>query len=301
MDIVISGASGFIGTALTASLRADGHRVAHLVRPGGGAPGVDAIAWDPARSTIDLAGLEGVDAVVNLSGAGIGDKKWSPARKAEILDSRTTTTGLLATSLAALQRPPAVFVTSSAIGYYGDRGDEICTEGSAPGTGFLSEVCVAWEDAARPAAEAGLRVAWARTGIVLDPSGGVLKTLLPPFRLGIGGRLGSGRQWMSWISLADEVAALRACIDDPALGGPVDLTAPVPVTNAEFTATLGTVLKRPTFLPTPLAPLKVRYGGELVTALMLDGQRVLPEKLLGTGFAFAHPDLESALRAMLGR
>lgn len=301
MDIVISGASGFIGTALTASLRADGHRVVHLVRPGGAAPGPDVLSWDPSRSTIDAAGLEGVDAVVNLSGAGIGDKKWSADRKAEIRDSRTTTTGLLAATLASLQRPPGVFVTSSAIGFYGDRGDETCTEGSAPGSGFLSEVCVAWEDAARPAAEAGLRVVWARTGIVLAPSGGVLKQLLTPFRLGLGGRLGSGRQWMSWISLADEVAALRACVTDPALGGPVNLTAPVPVTNAEFTATLGTVLRRPTALPTPLAPLKLRYGGELVTALMLDGQRVLPEKLLGAGFAFSGPDLETALRAMLGR
>jgi len=301
MDIVISGASGFIGTALTASLRADGHRVAHLVRPGGAAPGPDAIAWDPAAASIDAAGLEGVDAVVNLSGAGIGDRTWSAERKAEIRDSRTSTTGLLARTLAALSSPPQVFVSSSAIGFYGDRGDEVCTEASAPGSGFLAEVCTAWEDAARPAADAGLRVVYARTGIVLDPAGGVLQRLLLPFRLGIGGRLGSGRQWMSWISLADEVAALRACIDRPGLSGPVDLTAPVPVTNAEFTATLGTVLKRPTFLPTPLAPLKLRYGGELVQALMLDGQRVLPERLLAAGFSFAHPDLESALRAMLGR
>ncbi|MEI8001892.1 MAG: TIGR01777 family oxidoreductase [Actinomycetes bacterium] len=301
MDIVISGASGFIGRALTASLVADGHRVVPLVRPGGREVPADSLRWDPARATIDAAGLEGVDALVNLSGAGIGDAKWTPARKEEILESRTVTTGLLAHTLATIQTPPPVFVTASAIGYFGDRGEETCTEESAPGSGFLAEVCLEWEDAARPAAEAGLRVVWARTGIVLDPAGGVLKALLLPFRLGLGGRLGSGRQVMSWISLADEVAALRACIDEPGLGGPVDLTAPNPVTNAEFTATLGKVLGRPTALPTPLLPLKLRYGAELVQALMLDGQRVVPEKLLGHGFTFAHPDLEGALRAMLGK
>ena len=304
MDVVIAGGSGFIGTALQSSLQADGHRVVQMVRPGsagsGGAAG-DTIAWDPAAARIDAKGLEGVDAVVNLGGVGIGDKKWSADRKDEILQSRLTSTSLLASALARLQTPPAVFVSASAVGYYGNRGDEELTEDSAPGGDFLAGVCVAWEDAARPAAEAGLRVAWIRTGIVLHPSGGVLKQLLLPFKLGLGGRLGKGTQYMSWITLDDEVGAIRTVIDDPSLGGPVNLTAPNPVTNAEFTATMGKVLGRPTALPTPLLPLKLRYGGELVQHLLLDGQRVLPEKLEAAGYAFGHPELEPALRTLLGK
>lgn len=304
MDVVIAGASGFIGTALTRSLEADGHRVVRLVRPAtatGGGLGADTIAWDPASARIDAMGLEGVDAVVSLGGVGIGDKKWTDDRKAEILDSRLVATSLLANTVAQLARPPAVLVSASAVGYYGNRGDEVLTEDSAPGDDFLAEVCGAWEDAARPAAAAGLRVARIRTGIVLDPAGGVLKQLLLPFKLGLGGRLGTGTQYMSWISLPDEVAAIRTVIDDPSLGGPVNLTAPNPVTNAEFTATMGKVLGRPTFLPTPLAPLKLRYGAELVQHLLLDGQRVQPTKLEEAGFAFTHTELEPALRALLGK
>jgi uncharacterized protein (TIGR01777 family) len=194
-----------------------------------------------------------------------------------------------------------VFVSGSAVGYYGNRGDETLTEDSAPGDDFLAEVCLQWEDAARPAAEAGLRVAWIRTGLVLDAHGGVLRRLLLPFKLGIGGRTGSGQQYRSWISLADEVSAIRRIIDDPSLGGPIDLTAPNPVTDAEFAATLARVLRRPAKLPTPTLPLKVVYGDELVQHLLLDGQRVLPEKLLASEFTFAHPDLETALRAILGK
>ena len=305
MDVVIAGASGFIGTALTRSLEADGHRVVRLVRPGttpGGGSNAgtgDTIAWDPATARIDAVGLEGVDAVVSLGGVGIGDRRWTPDRKDEILQSRLVGTTLLANTVAKLVTPPAVFVSASAIGYYGNRGDESLTEDSAPGGDFLAGVCVAWEDAARPAATAGLRVAWIRTGIVLDPAGGVLKQLLLPFKLGLGGRLGKGAQYMSWISLPDEVAAIRKVIDDSSLGGPVNLTAPNPVTNAEFTATMGKVLGRPTFLPTPLAPLKLRYGAELVQHLLLDGQRVQPTKLEEAGFAFAHTELEAALRDLL--
>lgn len=300
MDVVIAGASGFIGTALTRSLEADGHRVVRMVRPGSTAGG-DTIAWDPVAARIDGAGLEGVDAVVNLSGAGIGDRKWTLERKDEILRSRVASTSLLARAVAELMKPPAVFVSASGSGFYGNRGDEVLTEDASPGSGFLSEVCLAWEDAARPAAEAGLRVAWIRTGVVLDPSGGALKQMLLPFKLGLGGRLGRGTQYLSWITLADEVAAIRAVIDDHTLGGPVNLTAPNPVTNAEFTATLGKVLGRPTAIPTPLLPLKLRYGAELVEALLLDGQRVLPTKLEAAGFAFGHAELEPALRAMLGK
>lgn len=304
MDVVIAGGSGFIGTALRQSLEADGHRVVQMVRPGSagaGAASGDTLTWDPAAARIDAKGLEGVDAVVNLGGVGIGDKKWSDDRKDEILQSRLTSTSLLASAVARLQAPPAVFVSASAVGYYGNRGDEVLTEGSAPGGDFLAGVCVAWEDAARPAAEGGLRVAWIRTGIVLHPSGGVLKQLLLPFTLGLGGRLGKGTQYMSWITLDDEVAAIRKVIDDPSLGGPVNLTAPNPVTNAEFTATMGKVLGRPTAIPTPLLPLKLRYGGELVQHLLLDGQRVLPEKLEGAGYGFGHTELEPALRNLLGK
>jgi uncharacterized protein (TIGR01777 family) len=301
MDVVIAGGSGFIGTALGRSLEADGHRVIRMVRPGSPPAAGDTILWDPTEARIDSKALDGVDAVVNLGGVGIGDKKWTDARKDEVLQSRLSVTGLLSNALAHLQAPPAVFVSASAVGYYGNRGDEELTEESAPGDDFLAEVCVAWEDAARPAAAAGLRVAWLRTGIVLHPSGGVLKQLLLPFKLGLGGRLGKGTQYMSWITLADEVAAIRRCIDDPSLGGPVNLTAPNPVTNAEFTATMGKVLGRPTAIPTPLLPLKLRYGGELVQHLLLDGQRVLPTKLTEAGFEFGHTELEPALRALLGK
>jgi uncharacterized protein (TIGR01777 family) len=299
MDVVISGATGLIGGALARSLEADGHRAARLARPQSKPATGDTIAWDPQAGTIDAAAFDGVDAVVNLAGAGIGDKKWTPARKQEVLDSRLRATGLLARTVAGLDRPPPVFVSGSAVGYYGNRGDEPLSEDSAPGDDFLADLCVQWEDAARPAAEAGLRVAWIRTGLVLDADDGVLRRMLLPFRLGLGGRAGSGTQYRSWISLADEVSAIRRIIDDPSLGGPIDVTAPNPVTDAEFAATLARVLHRPAKLPTPMLPLKLVYGDELVQHLLLDGQRVLPEKLLASGFTFAHPDLETALRAVL--
>jgi uncharacterized protein (TIGR01777 family) len=299
MDVAISGGSGLIGSALARSLEADGHRVARLTRPQSKPVRGDAVAWDPQGDTIDAVALEGIDAVVNLAGAGIGDKKWTPGRKQEVLQSRLQATGLLARTVAGLDRPPAVFVSGSAVGYYGNRGEERLTEDSAAGDDFLAGVCVQWEDAARPAAEAGLRVAWIRTGLVLDAHGGVLARMLLPFKLGLGGRAGSGTQYRSWISLADEIAAIRRIIDDARFGGPVNVTAPNPVTDAEFAATLARVLHRPAKLPTPTLPLKVRYGGELVQHLLLEGQRVLPEKLLGAEFTFAHPDLETALRAVL--
>jgi len=301
MDVVISGGSGLIGSALARSLDADGHRVVRLTRPQSTAQPGPTIAWDPRAGTIDTVALEGVDVVVNLAGAGIGDKKWTPARKQEVLESRLQATGLLARTVAGLTDPPAVFISGSAVGYYGNRGDETLTEDSASGEDFLAAVCVQWEDAARPAAEAGLRVAWIRTGLVLDPHGGVLKRLLLPYKLGVGGRTGSGQQFRSWISRADEVSAIRRIIDDSSLGGPIDLTAPNPVTDAEFAATLARVLRRPAKLPTPTLPLKLVYGDELVQQLLLDGQRVMPDKLLASGFTFAHSDVETALRAVLGK
>ncbi|MCU1457829.1 MAG: hypothetical protein JWL73_1921 [Actinomycetia bacterium] len=297
MDVVVSGAGGLIGAALTPALERSGHRVIPLLR--GGDEG--GLRWDPRQGIIEAAGLEGVDAVVHLAGSPIASSKWTPEQKALILDSRTKGTTLLATTLAGLQNPPQVMVSASAVGYYGNRGDEILTEDSARGSGYLADVVEQWEQAAQPASDAGIRVVHPRTGIVLSPKGGVLHQLLLPFKLGLGGKQGSGKQYMSWISIDDEVGALIALLEDPALSGPVNLTAPNPVTNAEFAQTLGRVLGRPAVLPTPMLPLKIRYGPELVQSLLLDGQRVLPARLQGQGFGFSQPDLEPALRALLDK
>jgi hypothetical protein len=296
LDVLVTGSHGLIASALIPRLRADGHRVARLVR--GTPEGGDDLRWDPRKGTIDAAGLEGIDAVVHLAGAGIGDKKWTDARKALILDSRTEGTGLLVRTLASLDRTPKVLLSGSAVGIYGDRGDEELTEASAPGTGFTAEVCTAWEAATTPAAEAGIRVAHLRTGIVLAAHGGVLGRMLTPFRLGLGGRMGSGRQYMSWIAIDDEVGAIVHLLTTD-VRGPVNLTAPKPVTNAEFTDALGKALHRPTKLPTPMLPLKALYGGELVESLLLEGQRVLPAALERSGYSFARTQLDDALRAVL--
>jgi uncharacterized protein (TIGR01777 family) len=296
VDVLVTGSHGFIGSALIPRLRADGHRVARLVR---GAPeGGDDVRWDPHAGTVDAAGLEGVDAVVHLAGAGIGDKRWTAERKRLILESRTRGTSLLARTLAGLQRRPSVLVSGSAIGIYGDRGSEVLTEASAPGSGFTAEVCTAWEAATAPAADAGIRVAHVRTGIVLSAHGGALGRMLPPFKLGVGGRMGSGSQYMSWIAIDDEVGAIRHLLTVD-VAGPVNLTAPNPVTNAEFTEVLGRALHRPTKLPTPMLALRAVYGGELVQSLLLEGQRVQPTVLETSGYEFALPDLDGALRAIL--
>jgi uncharacterized protein (TIGR01777 family) len=257
------------------------------------------VHWDPDADEIDTGGLVGIDAVVHLAGAGIGDKKWTPERKTLILESRTRGTGLLARTLAGMASPPSVLVSGSAVGYYGNRGDELLTEESAPGADFTAEVCQAWESATAPAAEAGIRVVTVRTGIVLSPHGGVLKRLLLPFKLGLGGRVASGKQYMSWITIDDEVGAIVHLLTADGVRGPVNLTAPNPATNAELTDALGRALHRPTVLPTPLAPLKVLYGSELVQALLVDGQRVSSAKLAASGYAFAHPELDDALAAVL--
>lgn len=299
MDIAITGSSGLIGRALTAALAAGGHRVVRVLRRDP-APGEDALRWDPPAGTIDRAALEGIDAVVHLAGAGIGDRRWNEAYKREILESRTRSTALLASTLAGLERKPAVFLSGSAIGIYGDRGDEVLTEASEPGRSFLAGVAVQWEAEAAPAVEAGIRTAFLRTGIVLTPEGGALAKLLPLFRLGLGGRMGSGRQWWSWISLADEVGAIRFLLDAP-VQGPVNLTAPTPVTNAEFTKVLARVLGRPALLPVPAFAPKLLRGPELAQELLFASQRVRPTVLEGAGYGFAHPDLETALRELLGR
>ena len=299
MDVAVTGSSGLIGSALVRSLEADGHTVVPVVRRPA-RPGERVVAWDPAAGTIDAAALEGLDAVVHLAGEGIAEKRWSAEQKRRILDSRTHGTVLLAGALAGLERPPGVLLSGSAIGYYGDRGDEVLTEASTPGDIFLSEVCVAWEAAAQAAVEAGIRTAHLRTGIVLDAGGGALAKTLPLFKLGLGGRLGPGTQWWSWISLADEVSAIRFLLEAE-VAGPVNLTGPAPVTNADFTTALGRVLGRPTALPVPRFGPKLLLGGELAEQLLFASQRVLPSVLEQAGFRFAHPDVETALRAVLDR
>jgi uncharacterized protein (TIGR01777 family) len=301
MDVAVTGSTGFIGTALVDALTAAGHRVVPIVRvaPGSAAPLSDAVVWDPRAGTIDAAGMEGLDAVVHLAGAGIGDKRWNEDYKRELLDSRVQGTGLLARTLAGLRRPPGVLVSASAVGWYGDRGDEVLDETAAPGTGFLAMVCQQWEAAADPARAAGIRVAHPRSGVVLSPRGGALKKELPLFKLGLGGRFGTGRQWQSWITLDDEVRALLYLLSAD-VGGPVNLTTPTPVTNAEMTKTLGAVLHRPTVLPVPSFGPKLILGPELAAVLLYEGQRVLPRALEAGGFRFTHPELEEALRAVLG-
>jgi uncharacterized protein (TIGR01777 family) len=297
MDVAVTGSHGLIGTALCDALGVSGHRPIRVVRDGGG--GTDTITWDPASGRIDAGAFEGVDAVVNLAGAGIGDRRWTDERKRLILESRTRGTQLLAGTISTLAKRPSVFVSGSAVGYYGNRGDEELTEVSVAGDDFVARVCSEWEAATALATVSGIRVVMIRTGLVLARHGGVLKRLLPPFRLGLGGRTASGAQYMSWITLDDEVAAILHALTTADLAGAVNLTAPKPVTNTEFTETLGRVLHRPTVLPTPLLPLRAVYGDELVKALLVDGQRVLPARLEATGFRFAQTELEPALHHVL--
>jgi uncharacterized protein (TIGR01777 family) len=298
VDIAITGSSGLIGSALVASLEGDGHRVRRLVRRAPGGP--DEVQWDPTGGRIDAEGLAGIDGVVNLAGPGIGDKRWSDDRKRELREARVQGTHLLAEALAGLEPRPRVFVSGSAIGYYGDRGDEVLTEASTAGDDFLADLCRDWEAAAAPATDAGIRVALARTGIVLAPGGGALAKLLPLFKLGAGGRMGSGRQYWSWITIDDEVAGLRHLLDHD-LSGPVNLVAPGTVTNRALTEALGRVLHRPTLLPVPGFGPKLLIGGEATETFLYASQRVVPAVLQADGFTFVHEDIEGALRAVLGR
>lgn len=301
MEIAVTGASGLIGTALIASLEADGHRVRRLVRGGGAAPG--SVGWDPVAGSIEAGGLDGVEAVVHLAGEGIGEKRWSSEQKERIRSSRSQGTALIARSVAAMATPPRVLLSASAIGWYGDRGDELLTEASSlpEPIDFLSQVCVDWEAATAPAVDAGIRSVLLRTGIVLTPKGGALGRMITPFRLGLGGKIASGKQWMSWISLEDEIGAILHLLQEDSVSGPVNLTAPAPVTNLEFTKALGTAVHRPTILPTPLAPLKLALGAELVTALLVNGQRVQPAVLEASGYKFKHPDIASAFASILAK
>jgi uncharacterized protein (TIGR01777 family) len=289
LTVVVAGSSGLIGTALVRALRADGHTVRTLVRGPVSSP--TQTSWDPARGHLPDDALDGADAVVNLAGAGVGDHRWSDSYRRTILDSRVSTTSLLARRLSTAEHPAPVLVQSSAIGIYGDRGDEVLTEDSARGDGFLADVVEQWEDATTVASDAGVRVALARSGIVLAPSGGALGRLLPLVRLGVGGRLGSGRQFWSWITLEDEVRALRHLITSP-VSGPVNLTAPEPARNAAITAALGSAFHRPTILPVPAVALKVALGE--FSSEILGSQRVLPAVLTRSGFGFTHPSLDPA-------
>lgn len=289
MDIAITGSTGLIGSALAAALRAEGHRVRPVVRrtPSG-----------PDEIGMDGLDLTGVDAVVHLAGEGIAEKRWDDEQKRKILDSRVDGTRAVAEAVAAAGVP--VLLSASGVHYYGDRGDDVLTEDDGPGHGFLPEVCVAWEAAAQPAVAAGARVAHLRTGVVLTPKGGALAKLLPLFRLGVGGRMGSGKQWVSWITLDDHVRATIHLLGTE-VAGPVNLTAPNPVTNAQQAKTLGKVLKRPSFLPTPSFGPKLLLGRELADTLLNDSIRVMPKRLAESGFEHAHPELEGALRSLLGR
>ena len=295
MKIIISGASGLIGKQLVEQLQQHGHDVVRLVRR---AASTGEIMWDPKAGVLSASALEGADAVIHLSGAGIGDKRWTSSYKREILESRTITTNLIATTIANMNRKPSVFLSGSAIGIYGPRGDEQLNEVSTDGTSFLADVCKQWEDAAKPASDAGIRTVLLRTGIVLTTKGGALKKQLPLFQLGLGGKFGNGKQWQSWISIDDEVGAIEHLLTAN-VSGAVNLTAPNPVTNAEFTSTLARVVKRPAFLPIPPFAPKAILGGELADALLFTGQRVLPAALNASGYQFVHPTLEVALRALL--
>jgi uncharacterized protein (TIGR01777 family) len=299
MHIVVSGASGLIGSALVPHLTSKGYRVTRLVRRSAG-PGE--LSWDPATRTLNPAALEGIDGVVHLSGENVG-ARWTSARKARIRESRVASTRLLSETLAGLQRPPAVMVSVSAVGIYGNRGDEVLTETSPlgnPERDFLASVTRDWEKAADPARAENIRVVHPRFGVVLSPMGGALQKILLPFRLGLGGRLGSGRQWMSWVSIDDAVKALHLALVDGRLEGPVNVSAPKPVTNHDFTRTLARVLSRPAPFMVPEAALRLALG-EMAGGTLLASARVLPARLLEMGYRFAHPDLESALRHVLAK
>ncbi len=295
--VAVTGSTGFIGQALIKGLAAAGHEPVPVIRS---APtdSMASLRWDPASGRIDRDGLEGIDAAVHLAGESIGRRRWSEAQKQRISTSRTRSTALLAETMAGLENRPGVLMSASAIGIYGSRGNEVLTEASPPGTDFLATVCRDWEAAADPARAAGIRVVHPRIGVVLDPSGGALGNLLPVFRLGLGGRIGDGRQWMSWITLPDAVSALVWLLTVDA-EGPVNLTAPAPVTNLELTETLGRVLRRPARLITPKPVLWARLGRELTETLLYSSARVEPVALQRHRFEFAHPELESGLRSVL--
>jgi hypothetical protein len=296
MQIAVSGSSGLVGSALLPFLTAGGHRVTRLVRR---VAAGDDVAWDIAQGVEDPSRLEGVDAVVHLAGENIAAGRWTAARKEEIRRSRVEGTRRLCESLAKLSHRPKALVSASAVGFYGNRGEEMLREDSAPGSDFLAQVCQAWEAATVPAARAGIRVVHLRFGMILSPAGGALKKMLLPFKMGAGGRIGSGAQFMSWIAIDDAIGAIHHAIVTESLQGPVNAVAPAPVSNAEFTRTLARVLSRPAIAPMPAFAARLAFG-EMADALLLASQRVLPTRLQASGYKFRYPELEGALRHLLG-
>lgn len=300
MKILVTGSSGLVGSKLIPFLTTGGHNVVRLVRPSSKSTDGSTITWDPKAGTIDREAMNGFDAVVHLAGENIAGRRWNDAHKARIHDSRVQGTRLLAETLAGLDAPPKTLVLASAIGFYGDRGDEELDENSPPGNGFLADVCQEWEAAANPARDKGIRTVHARFGMILSPEEGALKELLFPFKMCVGGKMGSGRQYWSWIAIDDVITGLLHAIATESLSGPVNFVTPDPPTNREFTKTLGKVLGRPTILPMPGFAARLVIG-EMADALLLSSARVLPKKLLETGYDFRFPKLEPALRHLLGR
>lgn len=299
MNILISGSTGMIGTALIEALKGQNHRITRLVRsPLRSSEPI--VQWNPAAGTLPANEIADCDAVVHLAGESIAATRWTDAQKVKIRDSRVQGTKLLSETLAKLTKPPKVLVCASAIGYYGNRGDTILREDSGAGTGFLAEICQEWENAADPAKKKGIRVVHLRIGIVLTPKGGALAKMLLPFKLGVGGLVGSGRQYWSWVSLDDVIGAFHHALTNENLSGAVNAVAPRAVTNAEFTKALGKVLSRPTIFPLPGFAARLVLG-EMADDLLLSSARIEPARLLATGYKFQHPDLEGALRALLQR
>ncbi len=301
MRVIVTGSTGLVGRALVRSLLADGHEVTRLVRgdaQGFRAPGTAAVHWDPERGEIDAPALEGHDAAVHLAGENVGEGRWDDEKKRRILESRVKGTTLLASALAGLSAKPKVLVSASATGYYGDRGDEILREESASGSDFLSEVCREWEKGTLQASQAGVRVVHLRIGVVLDGEGGALQKMLTPFKLGVGGKIGSGSQYMNWITLEDLIGVIRRAVEDESLRGPVNTVAPQQVTNAEFTKALGHALGRPTIFAVPAFAARLAFG-EMADALLMASTRVEPARLKEAGFQFKHPEIEGALRSVL--
>jgi len=296
MKILITGSHGLVGSALADSLRREGQEVLTLVRAT--PKNVSEIEWHPNHGSVTPAALEGIDTVVHLAGESIAEGRWSDEKKRRIRDSRVKGTTLLSEALARLGRPPKTFICASAIGYYGNRGDELLTESSSAGNDFLADVCVEWERATQPAREKGIRVVNTRFGIILSKRGGALAKMLTPFRMGVGGRVGSGKQWMSWIALDDVIVGIRFALERDTLAGPINFVAPNPVRNAEFTKALGKALSRPTIFPIPEFGVRLAFG-EMADALLLSSARVKPEKLEASGFQFRYNSLASALKDLL--
>lgn len=298
--IVVSGASGLVGSALSEAIGDRQWNLRRLVRRSSASDRGDSISWNPESGLLNFTGFSGADAVVHLAGENIASGRWTAAKKLRIRDSRVIGTHRLCKSLASMPTPPRVLVCASAIGYYGERGDQPLTEAELPGCGFLPEVCTQWERATQPAADAGIRVVNLRIGVVLSPDGGALKQMLLPFQFGLGGKIGNGQQYWSWISLPDLVRTILFAIEEESLVGPVNAVAPNAVTNAEFTVTLGRVLRRPTLFPLPAFVARLVLG-EMAKDLLLSSIRVTPNRLQQADFKFQHPELESALRAVLNR